>query len=126
MGPVIRVPREVASTLEGGRLVEAEVRTPDVVDAADVQLGSDDGVLLVLVEVPADGFDDLVRVVAESGYAQHTAASEPFVLTVRDADGSFHPWPGGPVTDSSVRGQLSLAYFGEPGNRRPLLGGRSG
>lgn len=125
MGPVIQVPSEVVSALEAGDLVEAVVDTPGAVDTVDVQLGPDDGVLLLLVEVPVGGFDELVGVLAGSGYAHHAAASGPFVLTVRDGDGTPHPWPDGPVTESSVRRQLSLAYFGEPGDRRPLLPDRT-
>jgi hypothetical protein len=120
MGPVIRVPNEVADTLEEETdLVEAVV-LPDAVDGFDVQLGGVLGsTVLLLVETPKNGFGGLVTVIAASAYAQ----SRPtlFEMIVLDHDGGPHPFPAGDPSAQAIEDHLRLAYYGEPGDRRPLL-----
>lgn len=120
MGPVIRVPAEVAQTLEEDTdLVEAVV-LPDAVDFHDVELGGAFGsVVLVLVETPKDGFGGLVGVIAASGYAQ--SRPNPFEMTVLDKDGNPHAFPATGSNEQAIHDHLKLAYYGEPGDRRPLL-----
>jgi hypothetical protein len=122
MGPVVRVPREVADTLERGSLVEQVISTADAVDAVDVALGPD-GQLLMLVEAAHQGYSELVAAIVFSDYVRSYTDGAPFVLTVRDAHEVVHPHPAGPVTEASVRAQLALAYYGDPGERRPIVDG---
>jgi hypothetical protein len=118
MGPIMRVPEHLAQSLEETDLVEAVVM-PDAVDAPDVQLGPTPGVFLLLIETPKDGFGRLVSMIAVSDYAK--SAPTPFELTVRDKDGNPHAFPGTAVSEQSIQDHLKLAYFGEPGDRRPLI-----
>jgi hypothetical protein len=118
MGPIIRVPDDVAQRLEETDLVEAVVQ-PDAVDEPDVQLGATPGVFLLLTETPKDGFGRLVSLIAMSDYAK--SAPEPFELIVRDKDSVPHAFPGTAVNGQSIQDHLKLAYFGEPGDRRPLI-----
>ncbi len=121
MGPVIRVPEEVARRLiEETDLVEVDHILPDAVDAVDVQLGSSSGDLMVLKERPSGGYGPLVAVIADSEYAK--SAPEPFELTVSDRDGNQHPFSGAD-NQHSIQDHLRLAYFGARGDRRPLLPG---
>jgi len=120
MGPVMRVPAEVAQTLEEETdLVEAVV-LPDAVDGYDVALGGVFGsVVLLLVETPKDGFGRLVSVITASGYAQ--GRPSPFEMTVLDKDGNPHSFPAVDPNGQAVEDHLKLAFYGEPGDRRPLL-----
>jgi hypothetical protein len=119
MGPIIGVPDDLARRLEDETdLVEVDHVLPDVVDELDVQLGSTPGDILLLVETPRDGFGRLVTFLTD--YAK--SAPRPFELTVRDKDGNTHPFPAHTdVSEQAIRDQLKLAYFGEPGDRRPLI-----
>src|SRR6202140_3148731 len=116
MGPIIWVPDDVAQRLEETDLVEAVVM-PDAVDELDVQLGAAPGVVLLLKETPNDGFGRLVSMITMSDYAK--GAPEPFELTVSDKDGNPHAFPGTVVNGQSIQDHLKLAYYGEPGDRRP-------
>jgi hypothetical protein len=120
MGPVIRVPADVAQTLEEETdLVEAVV-LPDAVDGFDVALGGTFGsAVLLLVETPKGGFGPLATVITASGYAQ--GRPSPFEMVVLDKDGNAHPFPAVDPTGPAIEDQLKLAYYGEPGDRRPLL-----
>lgn len=121
MGPTIRVPDDVAERLEqDSDLVEAIV-LPDAVDAPDIELGPPGGVMLELVEVPKAGFGDLVGFFAASTYVTGHKDGDAFELVVRDKQVDPHAFPDGPVDEASIRAHLQLAFFGEPGNRRPLL-----
>ncbi len=120
MGPVVRVPPEVAATLERGELVEQVISVPDAVEDVDVALGPD-GTLLMLVEAARQGYGELLDAIAGSDYVRDHATGDGFVLTVLDVDEKAHPYPGGPVTAASVRDHLALAYYGDPGERRPVL-----
>jgi len=120
VGPIIGVPDDVAERLaQETDLVEVDPVLADAVDALDVQLGDPPGVVLLLRETPPDGFGGLVTVIATSAYAKD--APRPFVLIVRDNDGNPHPFTGDAVNEQSIRDHLQLSYFGEPGDRRPLL-----
>ncbi len=120
MGPIIRVPDDVARRLaDDTDLVEVDPLLPDAADDLDVELGSMPGVILVLTETPREGFERLVNVIADSDYARH--APDPFELVVRDEDGSPHAFPGATVNAESIRDHLKLAFFGERGGRRPLI-----
>jgi len=120
MGPVIAVPDEVARKLkEETDLVEVDEVLPDIVESLDLQLGAVPGDILVLVETPAQGFGQLIDLIAASGYAK--SAPQPFALTVSDQQGSPHTFAAAEVSEETIRDHLALAYFGEPGNRRPLL-----
>lgn len=120
MGPVIRVPAEVAQTLEEETdLVEAVV-LPDAVDGFDVELGgSFGGAVLLLAETPKEGFGRLVDVIAASAYARNRP--NPFEMVVLDKDSGPHPFPATGVNEQAIHDHLKLAYYGEPGDRRPLL-----
>jgi hypothetical protein len=121
MGPIIRVPDDVAQQLaQETDLVEVDPVLPDAVDELDVALGSR-GVILLLKETPPDGFGRLVSIIATSDYAKSTP--EAFELTVRDKDGNPHAFPATAVNGQSILDHLKLAYFGEPGARRPLIQG---
>lgn len=120
MGPIIRVPEDVAQRLaEETDLVEVDPVLPDAVDEPDVELGNPPGVVLLLTETAKEGFGRLVSIIAMSDYAK--SAPEPFELTVRDKQGNPHAFPASPVNGQSIQDQLKLAYFGEPGDRRPLI-----
>jgi len=120
LGPIIRVPDDVAQRLaEETDLVEVDPVLPDAVDELDVELGSQPGVVLLLTETPKDGFGRLVNMIATSEYAQ--GAPEPFELIVRDKDGNPHAFPTTAVNGQSILDHLKLAFFGEPGDRRPLI-----
>ena len=120
MGPIIRVPDDVAQRLaEETDLVEVDPVPPDAVDELDVELGSQAGVVLLLTETPKDGFGRLVSMIATSDYVK--SAPNPFELTVRDKDGNPHAFPTTIVNGQSILDQLKLAFFGEPGDRRPLI-----
>jgi len=122
MGPVIMVPDDVAQRLiTETDLVEVADVMADAVDTVDVRLGSMPGDLMVLKERPRDGYGQLVSLVAASEYAK--SAPQPFELTVSDKDGNPHPFSGSSVNEQSIQEHLKLAYFGEPGDRRPLLPG---
>jgi hypothetical protein len=118
MGPIIRVPEDVAQRLEETDLVEAVVQ-PDAVDEPDVQLGVTPGVFLLLTETPKDGFGHLVSLIAMSDYAK--SAPEPFELIVRDKDSNSHAFFGAAVNGQSIQDHLKMGYFGAPGDRRPLI-----
>jgi hypothetical protein len=121
MGPILRVPDELARRLEDETdLVEVDHVLSDVADQIDVQLGTMPGDILLLVETPKDGFGHLVSLITD--YAK--GAPKPLEFVVSDQDGNPHQFP--PHTDvdePSIRDHLNLAYFGEPGDRRPLLRG---
>ena len=119
MGPVIGMPNEVAQRVKDETdLVEVDEVLPDVADGYDIQLGATPEDILLLVETPRDGFGRLVSFIAD--YAKR--APRPFELVVSDQNGKPHPFPGHlEVNDQSIRDHLKLAYFGEPGDRRPLL-----
>jgi len=120
VGPLIRVPNDVAQRLvEETDLVEVNPVLPDAVDGVDVELGGASGVDVLLKEAPTDGFGLLVSIITMSDYAQ--SAPRPFELTVRDKDGNPHAFPTTAVNGQSIRDHLRLAYFGEPGDRRPLI-----
>jgi len=121
MGPTIRVPDDVAEGLEqDSDLVEAIV-IADAVEEPDIELGPPGGVMLQLVEVPKHDFAAIVEFISGSRYAASNPSGDGFQLLVRDKNGDPHPFPGGPVTADSVRAHLQLAFFGMPGDRRPLL-----
>ena len=122
MGPIIRVPDDVAQRLaQDTDLVEVDPLLPDAAEAdeLDVELGPMPGVILVLTETPREGFERLVSVIAASDYAAH--APNPFELVVRDKDGNPHAFPDTTVSAKSIRDHLKLAFFGERGGRRPLI-----
>jgi Ni,Fe-hydrogenase III component G len=54
-----------------------------------------------------------------SDYAK--SAPEPFELIVRDKDSITHAFPATAVNEQSIQDHLKLAYFGAPGDRRPLI-----
>jgi hypothetical protein len=120
MGPVIGVPNEVAQRIKDDTdLVEVDEVLPDLVDEYDVQLGGTPEDVLLLVETPKDGFGRLVSFITE--FAK--SAPRPFELIVSDQHGNPHAFPGHlDVNGRSIMDHLKLAYFGEPGDRRPLLG----
>jgi hypothetical protein len=119
MGPVIALPNEVALKLkEETDLVEVDEVLPDVVEEYDIQLGGIPEDILLLVEAPRDGFGPLVSFITD--FAKR--APRPFELIVSDQNGNPHAFPGHvDVNGQSIRDHLKLAYFGEPGDRRPLL-----
>lgn len=120
MGPLIRVPTEVADRLRAETdLVEVDPVLPDAVDEPDVELGGPSGEDVLLKEDPRGGFGRLVSIITMSEYAQ--SAPQPFELIVRDKDGNPHAFPTTAVNGESIRNHLKLAYFGEPGDRRPLI-----
>ena len=120
MGPIIMVPDDVARRLaEETDLVEVDPVLPDAVDEPDVELGNPPGVNVLLVETPKEGFGRLVSLIAMSDYAK--SSPEPFDLIVRDKDGNPHAFPGNAVNGQSIQDHLKLAYFGERGDRRPLI-----
>jgi hypothetical protein len=119
MGPIVRVPDDVAQKLEEDTdLVETIVMT-DAVDQVDVEFGPAPGVFLLLVETPKDGFGALAAVLAASDYARRHP--EPFELVVRGQDGTAVGYPTGSVSEQSIHDHLRRAYFGEPGDRRPMI-----
>jgi hypothetical protein len=117
MGPIIGVPDEVADTLEQNTDLVEVVVMADAVDELDVQLGSAPGVLLLLVETPKNGFGQLVTTISD--YAGRSSGS--LTLTVRDKEGTAHPFLDSTASPQSVHDHLKLAHYGEPGDRRPLL-----
>lgn len=120
MGPLIRVPDDVAQRLAAETdLVEVDPLLPDAVEELDVELGGQPGVDLLLIETPKGGFGRLVSMIAMSDYAK--SAPTPFELIVRDKDGNPHPFPDIAVNGQSILDHLKLAYFGERGNRRTLI-----
>jgi len=120
LGPIIMVPDDVAQRLaEETDLVEVDPVLPDAVDELDVELGSEPGVIVLLTETPKDGFGRLVSMIATSDYVK--SAPEPFHLIVRDKDGNPHAFPTTAVNGEAILDHLKLAFFGEPGNRRPLI-----
>jgi hypothetical protein len=120
MGPIIRLPADVAQRLaEETDLVEVDPVLPDAVDEIDVELGSPPGVIVLLVETPKDGFGRLVSMIVDSGYAK--SHPKPFELTVRDKEGNPHAFSSSFVDGQSIQDHLKLAYYGEPGDRRPLI-----
>jgi hypothetical protein len=124
MGPVVRVPAEVAASLETGDLVEQVITVADAVDVVDIQLGPDDGTLLMLVEAAPQGYDELVEAILGSADVRGTAG-RPFALVVRDADEQRHTYPNDPVTAERVRALLEQAAYGDPGERRPVVAAAS-
>ena len=122
MGPIIRVPDDVARRLaEETDLVEVDPVLADAVDELDVELGSEPGVILLLAETPKDGFGSLLSIFTASEYAK--SGPSPFELTVRDKDGNPHSFPTTAVNEQSILDHLKLTFFGEPGDRRPLIRG---
>jgi hypothetical protein len=122
MGPIIRVPEDVAHRLEEGTdLDEVVIDTPRAIDEPDLQLGATPGVFLVLTETSQHGFGRLVSMIAMSDYAR--SAPEPFELIVRDKDSLPHAFPSTVVNGQAIQDHLKLAYFGELGDRRPLFPG---
>ena len=121
MGPVIGVPNEVAQRIKNETdLVEVDELQPDVVDEYDIQVGGTPEDILLLVETPRDGFERLVSLITEFA----TDAPRPFPLVVSDQNGNSHAFPDEvDVNGQSIRDHLKLAYFGEAGDRRPLLRG---
>jgi len=120
MGPVLRVPDDVARRLEAETDLVEEIVEPDVIDVPDLELGPPGGSFLVLVEVPNDRFGDLVPFFAASHYAAERP--DPCLLVVRDHKMEPHSFPAGPVTEAGIRAHLAaFAAYGEPGDRRPLL-----
>lgn len=120
MGPVIGVPDEVAGRIkEETDLVQVDQVLPDVVDEPDVQLGTRPfGDILVLTETPKDGYGQVVSIITE--YAR--SAPRPFEMAVIDEDGIRHPFPAQTdPNEQSIHDHLALAYYGEPGDRRPLI-----
>jgi len=120
MGPVIGVPDEVARRIkEETDLVEVDQVLPDVVDEPDVQLGTRPfGDILVLTESPRQGYGPVVSIVTE--YAKN--GPRPFKMIVIDNGGTPHPFPAHTnPSEQSIRDHLTLAYYGEPGDRRPLI-----
>jgi len=114
------VPDDVAQRLaEETDLVEVDPVLPDAVNELDVELGSPPGVVLLLTETPKDGFGRLVSMIAASDYVK--SAPNSFELTVRDKDGNLHAFPTTAVNGQSILDHLKLAFFGEPGDRRPLI-----
>ena len=111
---------DVAQRLEEETdLVEDVIDVPDAVDELDVQLGATPGIFLLLTETPKHGFGPLVSLIMTSDYARN--APEPFELIVRDKDNIPHAFPSTAVNGQSIQDHLKLAYFGEPGDRRPLV-----
>jgi hypothetical protein len=120
MGPIIRVPDDVAQKLvKETDLVEVDPVLPDAVDEVDVELGGSSGVDVLLKEDPKDGFGLLASILTMSDYAK--SAPTPFELIVRDKEGNPHAFPGNAVNGQSIQDHLKLAFFGEPGDRRPLI-----
>jgi hypothetical protein len=122
MGPVVRVPADLAATLQAGDLVEAVVVTSRAVDAVDVELGQG-GQLLELVEAPPHGYGELLTAIIWCSYVQRGPSDGDLTLVVLDAHGAPHPFPGGTVTEASLRDHLALAHYGDPGERRPIFSG---
>jgi hypothetical protein len=120
MGPVIGVPADVADTIkETTDLVEVDQVLPDVVDEPDVQLGGRPfGDILLLTETPPHGYEPLMDVIVR--YADK--APRPFELTVIDQDGNRHAYPTSREPSAeALRQHLTSAFYGEPGDRRPLI-----
>jgi hypothetical protein len=120
VGPIIGVPIDVAQAIKDTTdLVEVDGVLPDVVDEPDVQLGGTPfGDILLLTETPADGYGLLVSIFAE--YANN--GPKPFELIVIDENDIPHPFPIHIDVDrGSIRNHLKLAYYGESGDRRPLI-----
>jgi hypothetical protein len=120
MGPVIGVPIDVARSIKDGTdLVEVDEVLPDVVEEPDMQLGSSPfGDLLLLTETPSHGYGRLVNIVAD--YAKN--GPRPFELTVMDKNSTPHAFPPHlEPNGQSIRDHLKLAFYGEPGDRRPLI-----
>jgi hypothetical protein len=120
MGPVIGVPDEVAQKIKDETdLVEVDQVLPDIVDEPDLQVGGPPfGDLLLLTETSPHGYGALVQFIAD--YAK--TGPRPFLLTVSDKEGQSHPFPD--HTDPSavsIGAHLKLAFYGEPGDRRPLI-----
>jgi len=119
MGPILRVPDDVAQRLEEDTDLVETIVMADAVDQADVEFGPTPGVFLLLTETPKEGFGVLAAVLAVSGYAQ--SHPHPFGLIVRDHDGAAVAYPDGSVSEQSIHDHLKQAFFGEPGDRRPLI-----
>src|SRR5580700_11073837 len=120
MGPVIGVPDEVAQTIKDTTdLVEVDEVLPDVVDQPDVQLGGPPfGDVLLLTETSKRGYGVLVDII--TAYAKN--APRPFEMTVMDQQDNPHAFPTQiDINGESIRDHLKLAYYGEPGDRRPLI-----
>jgi len=120
MGPVIGVPDDLAGRIRDETdLVEVDEVLPDVVDEPDVQLGAAPfGDILLLTETPAHGYGRLVSLITD--YAKD--APRPFEMIVIDQHGNPNAFPAHVDVDGgSIRAHLKLAYYGEPGDRRPLI-----
>ncbi len=100
-------------------MTETLPAVPDAVDELDVELGSQPGVVLLLTETPKDGFGRLVSMIATSDYVK--SAPKPLELIVRDKDGNPHTFATTAVNGQSILDHLKLAFFGGPGDRRPLI-----
>jgi hypothetical protein len=119
MGPILRVPDDVAQRLEEDTDLVETIVMADAVDQVDVEFGPTPGVFLLLTETPKDGFGGLAAVLAASAYAQ--SHPQPVALIVSDHDGTAVSYSGGSVSEQSFHDHLKQAYFGEPGDRRPLI-----
>jgi hypothetical protein len=120
MGPVIGVPLDVAQAIKDGTdLVEVDEVLPDVVEEPDVQLGGTPfGDLLLLTETPNERYDRLVSIFTD--YAKN--GPRPFELIVMDKNSNPHPFPPHLEPNGQTIGDhLKLAFYGEPGDRRPLI-----
>ncbi len=120
MGPVIGVPVDVAQAIKDKTdLVEVDEVLPDVVDQPDVQLGGTPfGDLLLLTETPSQGFGRLVTIFTD--YAKD--GPRPFELIVMDKDSNPHAFPAQlEPSGQTISNHLKLAFYGEPGDRRPLI-----
>jgi hypothetical protein len=122
MGPVIGVPLEVAQMIKDGTdLVEVDEVLPDIVEEPDVQLGGTPfGDLLLLTETPSQGYGRLLSIFTEYGKDK----ARPFDFIVMDRDGNRHAFPPDlDPTGEAIGDHLKLAFYGEPGDRRPLIRG---
>ena len=123
MGPVIMVPTDVARRIAAEtHLVEVDQVLPDAVDGFDVQVGSPPGDIMLLTETPANGYEELVALIAD----HMSSAQEPMALIVTDKSGDPHALGTTEVSSQVVREHLKLAYYGAPSDRRPLFPGEGG
>jgi hypothetical protein len=122
MGPSMGVPVNVAQVIKDTTdLVEVDEVLSDIVEEPDMQLGGTPfGDRLVLTETPRQGYGRLVSIIVD--YAKN--GPRPFELIVMDKDGDPHAFPPHvEPNDQTIRDHLKLAFYGEPGDRRPLIRG---
>jgi len=120
MGPSIGVPVKVAQVIKDTTdLVEVDEVLPDIVEEPDVQLGGTPfGDRLVLTETPSAGFRRLVSIITD--YAKDSP--RPFELIVMDKNGNPNAFPPHlEPNGQAILDHLTLAFYGEPGDRRPLI-----